>query len=196
MTQGSLRSNRLGQSLLQSRPQAFPTRTDNDLGPSESESAMIEWNARLALDNAALDGEHHHLVDLVNRVLDDLGNSAIDAPKKAGFESLIDFSREHFASEERLMMGVGYCDAASHICQHGHLIKEIEQLWADVRSGRQLADPTTVAYLHVWMVDHIQTFDKRLAAFLKARASDSGIMEAPLGATAWPAVRLPRRQAR
>ncbi len=195
MTQGSMRLRRNGQPLLQSRSQAFASRTDNDLGPSESESAMIEWNARLELDNAALDGEHHHLVDLVNRVLDELGNPAIDASKRAGFESLIDFSRKHFASEERLMMGVGYCDAASHICQHGHLIREIEQLWADVRSGRQLADSTTVTYLHVWMVDHILTFDKRLAAFLKVRASEPANLEQPLDRTAWAAARLPRRRA-
>jgi hemerythrin-like metal-binding protein len=133
------------------------------------------WDDRFVTGLDFVDEQHHHLVDVINRVGDILlaGNAANDAnvanEKRATelqtvFKDLAAYARRHFQEEEQLMAATGL--DPRHIATHKKLHHDfIEQLVAMWRSRESMARPADIlhGFLAAWLTVHILGIDHAMA---------------------------------
>ena len=118
------------------------------------------------LDVAPLDGEHGHQLTLLLALKD---ACAKDEKKRAAelVDQLDDFTNMHFLFEETLMIQTGYPSYDPHRREHEHLIGELRTLRGAVLDGQPQAVASAASAIEQWLLQHIQTFDRAFATFVK-----------------------------
>jgi hemerythrin len=119
-----------------------------------------------------VDHQHEELVGLVENL-----NKAINAGESSDalhklFDELVLYTETHFATEERLMQIAGYPNFHAHKFAHAGLLSEVKHYGARLdRGGGMVA----LQSIKDWLVDHIETADKAMGAYLNrpGQSSDS-----------------------
>jgi diguanylate cyclase (GGDEF)-like protein/hemerythrin-like metal-binding protein len=128
--------------------------------------------AWLAFSNAHLvgvqeiDDQHRQLVQMVNRINQSIVKKFEATLIEAAFQELLDFTRLHFATEQRLMLKHGYAESDAHQHEHTQLLHKLGDLATQADQGNDLLILQTIKD---WLVSHIQHADKPLGAFLVAQ---------------------------
>lgn len=136
----------------------------------------IEWTESLATGAFAIDSQHRVWIQRYNDFI-----AAINAHKgpdvaRNTLAFLIDYTRSHFALEEKAMAATAYPEAADHKAKHQELLLTVANLEDDLEEE----GPTPALADHIqkflgnWLVNHIKTVDVRLGAHLKAKGADIG----------------------
>ncbi len=131
--------------------------------------ALIEWNPALQLGVEEMDRQHRQLV----KILSELHNSMLSGGHQRDLmrvmEELIQYTKYHFATEERLMAEAGYPGLASHRLKHQALTAKVEGYANEVIKGRATVSLRILQFLKDWLGKHILGTDKEFAEFAKAR---------------------------
>ncbi len=164
--------------------------------------ALVRWSTRFEVGVPFIDADHRVLVDLLNR-MHDASRADGDLTDIGGILSaLVDYTRYHFAREERAQAAAKYPDIAEHRLQHARLTGEAKRLFADFR-----ADPSSVEvgdivdFLSDWLMDHILLHDMSIKPYLLANldavtaaegVNYASLMtgDAPLGRIDWSALSI------
>ncbi len=137
----------------------------SDAVVSDSDSATV-W---LTFSNAHLvgvqeiDDQHRQLVQMVNHINQSIVKKFEASLIEAAFQELLDFTRLHFATEQRLMLQYGYAELAAHLHEHMQLLQKLGDLATETNQGNDLLILQTIKD---WLMSHIQHADKPLGAFL------------------------------
>jgi hemerythrin-like metal-binding protein len=129
----------------------------------------FEWTPEIAVGHARMDDDHKQLFALAEAVVEPLFATAEHQPKETSLAALIDFARRHFTYEQELMRTSGYPEAEAHANFHTLLLRELETYFAKVHVGANTNPAGLIAYLWNWLVVHMQTADRQLAAWLASR---------------------------
>jgi hemerythrin-like metal-binding protein len=131
--------------------------------------ALVRWSTRFEVGVPFIDADHRVLVDLLNR-MHDASCADGDLTDIGGILSaLVDYTRYHFAREERAQAAANYPDIKEHRLQHARLTGEAKRLFAAFR-----ADPAAVEvgdivdFLSDWLMDHILLHDMAIKPYLLA----------------------------
>ena len=131
---------------------------------------MFEWKPEYSVGIASIDGQHQNLF----RLAEDL-YAAMSAGQGKGalsrtLERLVQYTKVHFAQEERLMRLHGYPDFDIHIAEHRALTKQVLDFQADFESGRTFMTIQILNFFKDWLQKHIAASDQKYAPYLKERA--------------------------
>lgn len=122
-----------------------------------------------------VDAEHRQLFAIIQRVEDALGcdDDLVQVLAFAAIQELIDYTRTHFASEEKLMRAAGYPRLEAHLGLHSVLLHTVDDMALRVEAG----DPSTCLelskFLFTWLIDHILLEDRSFAAYYRQQQSSS-----------------------
>lgn len=133
--------------------------------------AFIEWSSALALNVAAMDGEHKELIAYMNR-LHDLNEQ--NAPKDAivaAFKNLAEFTIKHFSDEEAYMSSINFPDLELHKYIHKDLLTKVSKHFEDFKAGDGKLDRKVFDFLNIWLKAHIMGLDSKYAEHSRAKAS-------------------------
>ena len=128
----------------------------------------VAWNDSLSIGVPEIDAQHQRLFALVNEV-----DEAIQARHGAeiaarALRTLCDYAVEHFAAEEALMDMNTYADYDRHMAAHmDGTTKALEFLQA-VDEDKNVDMPAFLAYLALWVEEHIMDVDQGLGRYLRA----------------------------
>ena len=130
---------------------------------------IVIWREDFSVNVEKIDNQHKQMLELVNNL-----HSSVEAcVEKQDLEQmlvdLVDFTRLHFLTEEKLMKEHGYSGLASHYKEHRVLLQHLDNLVKAVANGKH---PTFYSDYDVssdWAVDHIFECDKSLGAFLNSK---------------------------
>jgi hemerythrin len=129
---------------------------------------IARWKDAYGVNVKEIDQQHQQLLQLVDKLhacveacidKDDLKNLLVE---------LVEFTRHHFSTEDRLMQTHQYPGFAAHHREHQVLIEHLDRLVIAVSNGQQ---PTFYSDYDVstdWAIAHIGEHDKALGAFLNA----------------------------
>ena len=128
-------------------------------------SISIKWEDIYVTGVRAIDEQHRHFVDLINRM-----SACTDADIRAEsgrklVVEILDYAGMHFAMEEGLMRQYHYPDIDAHAHEHRNLEATLAGKAVGLASG---AEPRTsaVIFLWNWLVGHTNLEDKALGKFL------------------------------
>ena len=126
---------------------------------------VYNWQEKFDIGIDAIDVEHRNLLTCINKLIiaQNLDKSII--LKLADEVNL--YAEFHFLSEENIMCLTHYPDLTNHSLYHRILIKELKNKRRNLEKSLDgLQD--YIRFLVKWFIDHTQTTDRELSAYLKA----------------------------
>lgn len=131
--------------------------------------SLVTWNTNYSVNVKQFDDQHMKLVDLVNKLHDAMkvgkGSEVIGDVLK----SLVAYTQNHFADEERLMKQHGYPDYENHKKEHNQLVMQVQDVNRKVQQGSPALTQSVMLFLRDWLVKHIQGEDKKYGPFLNGK---------------------------
>ena len=130
---------------------------------------LITWEAKDEVNVRRIDDQHRALVALVNELHQAMRLRGNREALREILTRLIDFTRAHFAAEERLMLEHVYPEYENHRSQHRALLDHIAELDKQFQEGDILLSFAIALDLKGWAINHITFADKPLGKFLNSR---------------------------
>lgn len=131
--------------------------------------AVVRWNESLSVHVAEMDRQHQKLIDLINELNDAMGKGKGKEAVGKTITGLIDYTRTHFAAEEKLFGQYGYPDADSQKNMHRKFIDKVVDFKKQIDSGRIGLSIVVIDFLSDWLKNHIQIEDRKYGPFLNGQ---------------------------
>jgi len=127
------------------------------------------WNDKLSVGVEELDEDHKKLVDMINELYDAIMAGHGKEPLAHIIDQLVDYTRFHFAHEEKLFAMTSYQDAEAHMREHRAMEAWALKTRAEFTEG-SLAAPSlaVVNQLKDWVFEHILGTDKKYSSYFNA----------------------------
>jgi len=131
---------------------------------------LMEWNQKMAVGVALLDLDHQKLVKMINDLYDAMKEGHSKESLGKILDSLVDYTKVHFAHEERFFAQTHYADLAAHKKEHDDLTRQVLEVQAKYRSGATgTLSLEVMNFLKNWLVNHIQGSDKKYGPHLNSQ---------------------------
>ncbi|MBI5849255.1 MAG: hemerythrin family protein [Nitrospirae bacterium] len=131
--------------------------------------ALITWKEDLSVNIAEMDKEHKQLVVMINELHEAMSSGKGKDVLGGVLARLIDYTKFHFAAEEKLMESNKYPGYLSQKGEHDNLTKKVMDLKARLDAGNMVVTVEVMAFLKDWLTKHIMGQDKKYSSFLNAK---------------------------
>ena len=135
--------------------------------PSENYSPVkrLLWANEMSIDEGGeLDDDHKLMFAILNRCQYLLGKEDVQQSAQEVITKLVQYTQDHFASEELLMKKINYPYAKNHSEVHQMIAKQFNQKLA-VCSDKEILRWLSTE-MSAWFVDHIVEMDKPLHKYI------------------------------
>jgi hemerythrin len=133
--------------------------------------SMFEWKQEYSLDHRDIDGQHQKLFAFANELHAAMAQGhGRDALSKT-LENLVSYTKQHFASEERLMQANQYPDYLKHKADHDALTAKVVAFQHEFEAGRVGMTVELLQFVKDWLQHHIGETDRKVAMFLRSKAA-------------------------
>lgn len=129
---------------------------------------FLPWKEEHRIGIQQFDLEHQELVALINQLhtLMVVKRDRVQADRL--MDTLLQTIRRHFANEEALLSELGFPELEAHAQEHSALIDELSSLQRQFKAGT-LSALATPHFLQKWLLDHLQTTDRKYVAFMRRK---------------------------
>jgi hemerythrin len=131
--------------------------------------AAFEWTAEYSVKNAAMDAQHKQLFDIMQELNTAMRSGHGKDVLGEVLRRLINYTGQHFAAEEKLMMANDYPNLISHLAEHKALTDKVLAFKKDFDEGACSITPDLMKFLQGWLTNHIQRVDQKYGEFLSAK---------------------------
>jgi methyl-accepting chemotaxis protein/hemerythrin len=129
---------------------------------------LIIWSRSYSVGVDSMDREHQRLIDIINNLYSAMRAGRSSDAISSILDELVDYTRTHFAHEERLMQDAGYSGYNDQKRSHEALIGQVREIQDKCHAGTALGQEV-MTFLKNWLVNHIQGLDKRYGPVLNKK---------------------------
>ena len=126
---------------------------------------MTMWTDDLSVNSLVLDNEHKKLFALI----DDFYKGIKDNSPRERLEELIlglvQYTKTHFANEEKHMQQIGYPHLNEHKELHQFFVEKTQSYYERLRNGKMILSLEVTNFLKEWLVQHIKGKDQQYAVY-------------------------------
>jgi len=131
--------------------------------------SLLVWSNMFAVGVKEIDDQHKKLVDLANKLNDEMAAGRGKEVLGRILSDLISYTQYHFATEEKLMKQHSYAQAAGHMEQHKQLVATVAELKKKYDKGEATLTGEVMTFLRDWLTKHILNTDKAFGRDLNAK---------------------------
>ncbi len=138
-----------------------------------NESYIVDWSDDLLIGHDVIDDDHKYLMSKLDEY--SIAIQTNQEKEKAGtiFEDLIEYTGQHFAREEAMMLACKYPQYSNHRQVHEMLLKMVKDLLKVFRQATENFDhQSTINFLRHWLLGHISSMDMSYASYLKGHEAE------------------------
>ncbi|HUO29254.1 MAG TPA: bacteriohemerythrin [Bryobacteraceae bacterium] len=132
---------------------------------------MFEWKPEYSVDLPVIDAQHQRLFALAGELHAALINGKGYSVLEQCLASLVDYTKVHFASEERLMARYSYPQTREHIHEHEQLAAQVISWQVKFRTGETTLGLDMLMFLKSWLEHHIAGSDQRYSAHIRSQTA-------------------------
>lgn len=126
---------------------------------------LIQWKENMTVGVEVFDMQHQKLIDIICRL-----SLAVEEGKGQEIlgeilDSLIDYTKVHFACEETQFERLGYKDSAIHKFEHDAYQKKVAGLKKRFDDGKLVLSGSILHYASDWWTHHIMVTDQMYSSF-------------------------------
>jgi hemerythrin len=131
---------------------------------------LMTWTEKLSVGVGVLDEDHKRLVGMVNELYDSMQAGHGKEILGRILNDLVQYTKVHFAREEKFFADTGYPATAPHKQEHDALTKQVMDVQQKYISGASAALSIDVLrFLKNWLINHIQGSDQKYRPHLNAK---------------------------
>ena len=131
--------------------------------------AFFAWDNKYSVGVREMDSQHKILVDLLNELFEAMNANRSKEILGSTLNKLINYTKTHFAAEEKLMEQYSYPDLAAQKREHIALTNKVVAFKQDFEAGKVSMTVQLTSFLKSWLVDHIAGADKKYGPFFNAK---------------------------
>ena len=128
---------------------------------------LIQWTENLSVGNETLDQEHQKWISLLNDFYDGLKAGKSKEKLTELVVGMLDYTKYHFADEERYMKSIGFPDFDNHKAKHDFYVGKITEFYEKIQNNKLILSLEVTNFLKNWLINHIEGTDKKYAEFAK-----------------------------
>ena len=132
-------------------------------------SNLFTWDETYSVNVMKIDAQHKHLIDLVNELHAEMSKGQGKTVLGKTLGKLIDYTANHFATEETYFELYGYTDAAAHKKEHAALVDKVVAFRTDFSNGKVGISIEVMNFLRDWLRDHIKGSDKKYSTLFNSK---------------------------
>lgn len=132
-------------------------------------SGIFTWDERFSVGIEEIDDQHKKLFEIIDTVFEGVAEREDRKRLEEAFDKIIEYTRYHFATEERFFEIFHYPDAEEHKKRHAELLKQTLALKEEHCNGAPGISLELIDFLSQWLQKHILLHDKEYAPFLKEK---------------------------
>ena len=122
---------------------------------------LIEWDEKYKTGIKEIDNQHIKLVDLINEFYWAFKQGKARDEINIFFNKAKDYTNYHLKNEENYFEKFNYELKEEHKTQHDYFRNEIKKLEVKFYNGEFTVSYEFINLLRTWLVEHIQTSDKK-----------------------------------
>jgi hemerythrin len=132
---------------------------------------MALWNDSLVTGVPAIDEQHQSLFAVIDELIEACAKGQSRAIIGRMLNNVFDTVKEHFYDEERLQTQYAYPGMIAHKKLHAQCVSSLMAIMSEAAAfgPNDALIEKVKSKLADWFTEHINTDDKRLAAFIKRR---------------------------
>lgn len=128
--------------------------------------SFFAWDEKYEIHVPEVDEQHCFLVGLVDEFYEAMLSGQGRKMVKGLLVRLVDYTRYHFVTEERLMAENHYPGREGHIREHDQLRGEVAALLKECETSEVAISAKVGIFLRDWLKKHIAETDRALGRFL------------------------------
>jgi len=128
--------------------------------------ALLTWSDNYSVGVAAIDSQHKALVDTLNQLHDGMMKGQAASVTGPLLMKMVDYTRNHFADEEKLMAQTKYPSLQQHHAHHVDLTKQVEDFVGRYDRGEITLNVKLLNFLRDWLTNHILKEDKEYGPWM------------------------------
>ena len=117
--------------------------------------AVLTWKDDYSVGVTAMDTQHKQLFSLINQLYDAMQKSTMDETIKTVLPGLLNYTKMHFAAEEKLIGQANYPELEAHQAYHREFTAKITETVEKYKSTGIAPTVSLVTFLKDWLKDHI-----------------------------------------
>ncbi len=131
--------------------------------------ALITWKEAYAVNITEVDNQHKKLVELINNLHDAMIAGKAKEVMSSILSGLVDYTLNHFATEEKYFDEYDYPESEAHKQQHSDLVSQVAALQKKHEAGERVLTIDVMNFLRDWLNDHIIDSDKKFGPYLNSK---------------------------
>jgi hemerythrin len=129
----------------------------------------ICWKDEYSVGVEKIDRQHQHLFEIINKLIERPVSSDDSELVSDILTEMINYAREHFATEEMLMRQNGCPEIELHNKEHDYFINTTAELTIGFMDNRNTTGGEITEFLIIWLTKHILKTDMKYKDFFKAK---------------------------
>lgn len=125
----------------------------------------LQWEDKYSVGVKLIDDQHKKMFETINDLIDVLSGLPTKEQVDHIVESLVEYKKFHFATEENYFDEFGFEGAAEHRRKHSEFNIKLDQLIADSNGDSIVLAFSLVDFLEDWLLDHLMTEDQKYVEY-------------------------------
>jgi hemerythrin len=131
---------------------------------------LMNWTEKLSVGVAVIDDDHRKLVGMINELYDAMQAGHGKNTLGRILDDLVQYTKFHFAREEKFFAQTGYPAAVPHKQEHDALTRQVLDVQQKYAAGASATLSLDVLhFLKDWLIKHIQGSDQKYRPHLNAK---------------------------
>ncbi len=116
-----------------------------------------------------IDKQHKTLIDTINELHEAMKQGKSRDITGKTLDKLINYTKEHFTTEENFFQKFDYKEKSSHTLEHDGFVKKVVELKKSFENGNTMISPEVLNFLSTWTKSQILVIDKKYSEFLNSK---------------------------
>jgi hemerythrin len=129
--------------------------------------AMFDWKPEYSVHIPEIDTQHRRLFALAGELHTAMGQGKGKAVLEHLLSQLVDYTKVHFASEEKFMRQYRYPEAVAHKAQHDQFTAQVLDFQKKFSNGDIALTVSLMVFLKNWLEGHIAGSDQKYSAHIR-----------------------------
>ena len=130
--------------------------------------AVFAWNENYSVNIKEIDEQHKKLIGFIAKLDDAMRKGQGKSALEGILRELVQYTRTHFAAEERIMKTHGYPELEEHKRKHDSMTQKVLDVQKQYEDGAINITLEVMKFLENWVDKHIMGTDKKYSSFLNA----------------------------
>ncbi len=127
----------------------------------------MEWKEEYCIGIKEIDDQHKALVNMITKLQISAAKGNEDDVMRKVIIEIVDYTKFHFAEEEKLMNRIGFPERGYHMTLHKDLILQVIGILKKLKLGKTLSVNDLIKFLEGWLINHIIKEDLKTGTYYR-----------------------------